>query len=133
MCETFTCIVYVDYIILWDRNEDDIHNLAMHLRDLGDDLEQEYDNAGFLGVTLEQEINTGLLDMKQTGLIPRVIEAIGLEDGMGKGKFTPSEQRPLVKDAYGKPPSRMFRYIIIVGMLLYLSGNTCPYMDFTVN
>ena len=37
--------------------------------------------------------------MKKTGLIQLVLEAVGLDDGMVKGKFTPSEQRPLVKYA----------------------------------
>ena len=63
----------------------------MNLRELGVDLEQENDAAGFLGVTLERDEKTGLLEMKQTGLIRQVIEAVGLDDGMAKGKFTPSE------------------------------------------
>ena len=67
--EKVTCIVYIDEIIFLDRNEDDIHNLEMHLRELGVYLEQEYDTAGLLGVTLEQESNTVLLETKQTGLI----------------------------------------------------------------
>ena len=33
-----TCIIYVDNIIFWGSNEDGIRNLAMHLRELGDDL-----------------------------------------------------------------------------------------------
>ena len=37
--------------------------------------------AGFLGVSMECDSNTGLLEMKQTGLIGRVIEALGLDDG----------------------------------------------------
>ncbi len=36
----------------------------------------------------------GLLKMKQTGLIKRIIEALGLDNG-AKGKFTPSESKPL--------------------------------------
>ena len=36
----------------------------MHLRELGVNLEQEGDYAGFLGVTLEQGIDTGLLEIK---------------------------------------------------------------------
>ena len=35
--------------------------------------------------------------MKHTGVIQRVIEAVGLYYGMPKGKFTPSEANPLVK------------------------------------
>ena len=60
----------------------------MHLRGLGIDLEQEYDAAWFLGVNLEQEINTGFIEMKQTRLIQCVIEAVGLDNGMVKGGFT---------------------------------------------
>ena len=71
--------------------------------------------------------------MKQTGLIQCVIEALGLDDGTMKGKFIPSEQRPLVKDAYGEPSSGMFIYSSIVGIILYLSGHTCPYIAFAVN
>ena len=56
--------------------------------------------------------------MKQTGLVQRVIKAVGLDDGVVKGKFTPSEQRPLVKDAYGEPPSGMFSNSRVVCMLL---------------
>jgi hypothetical protein len=69
----------------------------MQLRELGVDLEQEDDVAGFLGVTLEHDPETNLLEMKQTGLIKRVIEALGLDDGLVKGKHTPSKSRPLIK------------------------------------
>ena len=92
--------------------------MVIHLQDLGVDLEQEDDAAGLLGVTLDQESNTGLIEIKQTGLIKHFIEAVGLEDDAVKGIFTPSEQRTLVKYSYGKPPSGMLRYGNIVGMLL---------------
>ena len=36
----------------------------------------------FLEVKMEHDINTGLLEMKQTGLIERVVEALGLDDDM---------------------------------------------------
>ncbi len=41
----------------------------MTLQDLGIDLEKEDDEAGFLGVTLDRDASTGLLEMRQTGLI----------------------------------------------------------------
>jgi hypothetical protein len=56
----------------------DIDNSAMQLPELGVDLEQEDDAAGFLGVMLERDPETNLLEMKQIGLIKRVIEALGL-------------------------------------------------------
>ena len=82
---------------------------------------------------MEREINTGLLEMKKNGLIQRVIEAVGLDDGMLKDKFTPLYQRPLVKDADGKLPSGMFSYSSVVGMLLYLSYHTHQFIACTVN
>ena len=54
----------------------------MHLRELGVDLEQEDDAAVLLGLTLEKESNTGLLDMKQTGLIQHTIAVVRLDGGM---------------------------------------------------
>ena len=71
--------------------------------------------------------------MKQTGLIKRFIEAVGLENGVVKGKCTPSQQRPLFKYANGEPPSGMFSYGSVFGMLLYLSFNTHTDIDFDVN
>ena len=82
---------------------------------------------------MDIESNRVLLEMKQTGLIQRVIEAVGLNYGMTKGTFTPSEKSPLFKDDDGEPPSGMLSYIIVVGMLLYLSDYTSIYIDFTVN
>ena len=59
--------------------------------------------------------------MKQVGLIDRVIETLGLNDVMAKGKFTPAESTPLVKNSYGEAPSGSFSYSSVVGILLYLS------------
>jgi hypothetical protein len=105
----------------------------MQLRELGVDLEQEDDTIGFIGVTLKQDPEIGLIKMKQTGLIKQVIKALGLDDGYAKGKYTPSESKPLVKDINGNSPSGAFSYSSIVGMLLYLSGHTCLNITFAVN
>ena len=45
-------ICYVDDLLFWARDEKDINDLAMKLREVGVDLEQEDDAAGFLGVRL---------------------------------------------------------------------------------
>ena len=41
-------------------------------------------------VNLEIDEETGLLNIKQPGLVDRVINAVGLENGMAKGNYTPS-------------------------------------------
>ena len=96
-------------------------------------LEQEDDAAGFLGVDFVHDKSTGLIEMKQVGLIKRVIEALGLDDGYAKGKHTPAEAKPLVKDADGEAANESFSYASVVGMLLYLSGYTRPDISYAVN
>ena len=105
----------------------------MELHELGVDLEQEDDAAGFLGVTLDCDASTGLLEMKQTGLIKRVIEALELDDGYANGKHTPAESMPFVKDADGEGVHGKFSYSSVVGMLLYLSRHSCPNIAYAVN
>jgi hypothetical protein len=111
----------------------ELHNLVMQLRELGVDLEQEDDAAGFLGVRLERVEGTNLLEMKQTGLIDRVIETLGLDVGTVNGKATPAERAPLVKDEDGPIASGDFSYSSVVGMLLYLSGHSRPDIAYAVN
>jgi hypothetical protein len=130
--EKVIAVVFVDDILFWAKDEKYIHDLALNLRELGVDLEQEEDAAGFLGVRIEKN-KDGLLEMKQEGLIERVIEALGLDAGTTNGKWTPAEQRPLVKDANGEEAVGNFSYSSVVGMLLYLSGHSRPDIAFAVN
>ena len=53
----------------------------MQLCELGVDLKREDDAVGFLGVTLEWDSEMSLLEMTQTGLIKRIIKALGLDNG----------------------------------------------------
>ena len=57
--------IYVDDILFWSVDENNIHDLAMNLRSQGVDLEQEDDAAGFLGVTLGRDEATGIMEMKK--------------------------------------------------------------------
>jgi hypothetical protein len=75
------CVVYVDDLIFWSKDVPLINGVAMALHELGVDLEQEDDAAGFLGVTLDCDGQCNLLEMKKAGLIKRFIEAVGLDDG----------------------------------------------------
>ena len=125
-------ISYVDDILFWSKSDEDIHDVAMQLREQGVDLEQEEDAAGFLGVRMEKNEN-GRLEMKQCGLIERVLEALGLDAGNEHGKATPAEIKPLVRDSEGEAASGSFNYASVVGMLLYLSGHSRPDIAYAVN
>ena len=127
------CIVYVDDLIFWSRDLAKIDKIGLELCKLGVALEEEEDAAGFLGVKFDQDKSTGHIEMKQTGLIQRVIETLGLNDGYAKGKKTPAEAKPLVKDEDGEAANGGFSYASVVGMLLYLSGHTRPDITYAVN
>ncbi len=110
-----------------------IDRVVMELCKLGVALKPEDDAAGFLGVKMERDSNTVLLEMKQTGLIERVVEALGLDDGCAWGKHTPAETKTLVKDEDGVAAAEGFSYSSVVRMLLYLSGHTQPDITCAVN
>ena len=126
------CICYVDDILFWSADEAYITELGIKLRKEGLLLEEEDDAAGFLGVTLGKT-DEGLIEMKQTGLTDRVIEALGLDTKMSTSKWTPSEASPLVRNEAGEAASGDFSYSSVVGMLLYLSGHTRPDIAYAVN
>ena len=123
----------MDDLIFWSRDLANIDRVALELCKLGVALEQEDDTVGFLGAEFEHDKTTGLIEMKQTGLIKRVIEALGLDDGYAKGKYTPAEAKPLVKYEDGEAANEGFSYASVVGMLLYLSGHTRPDITYAVN
>ena len=95
-----------------------MHDLAMKLRDIGVDLEQEEDAAGFMGVNLERDEETGLLKMKQPGLTNHVINAVVIDNYMAKGKYTPAGYVPLVKNEDSFPASGSFNYSSVIGILI---------------
>ena len=123
----------MDDLLFWARDEKDIHELAMKLCEVGVDLEQEDDAAGFLGVQMSKDTKTGLLELKQTGLIDIIIEAMGLDVGTVNGKATPAQNAPLAKDVDGLDGKGDFSYLSVVGMLLYLSGHLRPDIAYAVN
>jgi hypothetical protein len=131
--EKVICISYVNDLIFWARDERDIHHIAMKLREVGVDLEQETAAAGFLGIQMERDPDTGLLKMKQDRLTHCIIEAMGLDIGTMTPKWMPAEAAPLVKDAEGAPATGAFSYSSVVGMLLYLSGHTHPEIAYAVD
>jgi hypothetical protein len=48
-------------------------------------------------------------------------------------KATPANQTPLGTDANGQPFNRSFDYASIVGMMMYQSSNSRPYIQFAVH
>jgi hypothetical protein len=130
--ERVMAVAYVDDILFWATDEAYINELGSKLREQGLLLEQEDDAAGFLGVKMTKT-EDGNIEMKQTGLIDRVVEALGLDSKMATPKWTPAEGTPLTRDEDGEPPQGSFSYASVVGMLLYLAGHSRPDIAYAVN
>ena len=94
------------------------------MRDLGVDLEEEQDAAGFLGVSIEYDSVAKTIEMRQDGLIDRCIEALGLDSETSNTTTRPSSGNPLPRESEGEPASKEFDYASVVGMIMYLTGHT---------
>ena len=67
-----------------------------------------------MGVNLERDEKTGLLEMKQPDLIDLVNSSVVIDDGMAKGKYTPAGSVPLFNNEDGFPSSGSFNYSSVV-------------------
>ena len=127
-----TAVAFVDDILFWSTDEAFINELGSKLRKEGLLLEEEGDAAGYLGIEMTKT-EEGLIEMKQTGLIDRVLEALGLGTKYATNKWTPAEGKTLTRDENGEPPQGLFSYSSVVGMLLYLAGHTRLDIAYAVN
>ena len=87
------------------------------------------DVSAFLGIQFNREGET--IELTQKGLIEKIIDATNMQDA--KEISTPADNKPLGKDANGAPFRESWNYPSVVGMLLYLSGNSRPDIAFAVN
>ena len=71
------------------------------------------------------------MKLTQTGLIDKIITAMGLDDA--SPNKTPAEYGPLPKDQDVKCCNANFNYASIVGMMLYLQGHSRPKISFDVS
>ena len=116
---------------MWSTEDQNMTDLIKFFNTEGVDLEEENDTAGFLGVKLNKTAG-GYTMMTQEVLIDRIIEAMGLDVDHNNPKSTPCMKAPLTKDMDGDPCSEYFVYASIVGMLLYLAGNSCPDIHYSL-
>ena len=125
------CITYVDDTLFFAKDEKDIDEMVRRLQeDEKMALEVKQDAAGFLGVSLERDEKAGSVTLRQTGLIDRIIEALGVADLPGVD--TPADTT-LGKDDFGDPPDCTFSYASVIGMLWYLYGHSRPDLGFAVS
>eukprot|EP00733_Pompholyxophrys_punicea_P000481 Pompholyxophrys_punicea_v1_NODE_136_length_3267_cov_3.636364.p1 type:complete len:383 gc:universal NODE_136_length_3267_cov_3.636364:1948-800(-) len=127
------CWVYVDDCLFFTRNSTSIDRIIESLRKPEPTrflLTEEDDVAGFLGILMERR-DDGSIELRQTGLINRIIAATNLQDASAKP--TPATPTPLGKDSEGAPCEESWKYSSIVGMLMYLASNARPDIAFAVH
>ena len=108
-----------------------IEKYVKELQHIGYDLvlEEQGDIFGFLGINFNQEGDT--IELSQTGLINKVIKYTGMEGA--SSKTSPAPPEPLGSDKSGEPFDEEWSYPAAVGMLLYISSNTRPDIQFSVH
>ena len=92
--------------------------------------EDSEDVFAFLGVDIVRHPE-GKVTLKQPGLTQKILNKTGMQDCNGEG--TPTVLEPLGTDPEGASCTKTWEYASIVGMILYLSSNTRPDIQFAVH
>ena len=87
--------------------------------------------AGFIGLKIDQDKETGVISLTQTGLMDMILDVTGMDDS--NPKYTSAENDPLHKDGRGGLCCEEWNYCSVVGMMLYLAGSTRPDIAYAVH
>jgi hypothetical protein len=123
------CLTYMDDCLWFGKDGAALDALINEMKKRMNLTIESNDVSNFLGIQFTRQGNT--IELKQTGLIQKIIEATGMQEA--NGKSTPADPKTLGKDPDGKPFNKQWSYASVVGMLLYLSGNSRPDIAFAVN
>ena len=108
-----------------------IDEAVQQLRDAELDLIVEEDVTGFLSISMEDQ-PSGSIQLTQKGLIYRTLNVLNLLPG-SHTKKTPLEYGALTTMENDDECAETWNYASVVGMLMYLSLNSCPNITFAVN
>ena len=129
-CREVVCLCYVDDCLFYAPTQKHIDTVFEEMQKVDLDFHIENEMAGFLGVDIVHH-EDGSIELLQTGLIDRIIIALGLEGA--KPKKTPAEFGALGSDKDGPACNETFSYPSIIGMMMYLTGNSRPELAFSVH
>ena len=122
---------YVDDCLFFGPDAGEIDKVIQDLKKQGMGLTVETGSAyAFLGVDVEPNEDGGF-KMSQTGLIKKILKTVDMQDS--NSKATPAASVPLGTDANGEIFNENWSYPQVVGMLLYLSSNSRPDIQFAVH
>ena len=123
------CLTYVDDCLWFGKDGAAVDRLIAEMKEKMDLKVESQDVSAFLGIQFTRKGDT--IELLQLGLIDKIIAATGMENA--NRKKTPADPKTLGKDKDGKPFAESWNYASVVGMLLYLSGNSRPDIAFAVN
>jgi hypothetical protein len=128
-------VVYVDDLLIYAKTTSEIDSLISCLQAAGICIHCKGTAEGFRGVDIvcTSTSSNPQITLLQVGLTKCSINAVGLCSSLSTSIGTPAETSPLPKDADGPPALGAFNYAAAVGMLLYLSGHSCPDIAFAVH
>ncbi len=130
-------VVYVDDVLLFGPDENEMQKVLEDLREGGYELKLEksgeqsvYD---FLGINITQttEGDKKVVKLTQLGLIKKFLETVKMTDC--NPNTLPCIQQPLGTDATGPNFNEDWEYPSAVGMLMYLAGNAYPEIQYAVH
>jgi hypothetical protein len=128
-------ITYVDDTLFFGPDLKEIEKVITELEGLGYGLTREEGDEttafAFLGVSILLDPVTKKLKMTQKGLIKKVLAATGMSNCNTRG--SPALSSPLGTDADGSRRKESWNYASAVGMLMYLSSNAYPEIQFSVH
>ena len=124
---------YCDDQIWLSPDNDLIEKHVKKLQNIGYDLtlEDEGDIFGFLGINFDRPNNGSKITLTQSGLANKVIKYTGMIKATSRD--TPAAVEPLGADKNGEPFEEEWSYPAAIGMLLYLSSNTRPDIQYAVH
>jgi Reverse transcriptase (RNA-dependent DNA polymerase) len=130
------CVVYVDDTIFAAANLADIEREITSLGISTDAqthtfaLRNEGEVSAFLGIQIEKKKDNEFL-LTQTGLIDKVLAVTKMSEC--NGCDSPATIDPLHADKDGEPFDEEWAYDGVIGMLMYLAGNTRPDIAYAVH
>jgi len=123
------CLTYVDDCLWFGRDAKQLDKLIEEMKGLMDLTIESNDVSAFLGIQFTREGET--ITLTQKGLIEKILKTMGMENC--NADKVPAEHKPLGKDVNGPPMKEEWNFASVVGMFLYLSGNSRPDIAFAVN
>jgi hypothetical protein len=124
-------ICYVDDLGLQVPRKEIADTLISSLEAKGFSLTREGSFSEYLGIQYERSSDNRSINMTQTGLIQKILDATGMQDC--NPNRTPATREALGSDVNGEPMEDSWNYRSVIGMLLYLSTNTRPDIAYAVS